>query len=207
MKRFQLQLDCAARELRRAQAEARALGGERDSAEDAAAKARDAVREYQLALRDYEAREEGREEVHELRMRRQFDDGREEGWDAGRAEGFAEGRDDGFAEGMKAGRAEGVAEGREQGRKEERVHALEAFDRFLAMEMDEEDETVSKGINMHFISENNDAVSGLSSAMNGRAGGHNRCTTRVASECRPRKCVRRIVLGCIRIPSSAAGPE
>ena len=115
IKRYQMQLSMMESDLRRAREEIRKLESERDEAEHAAARARDIARECQMALREYQAREEGKEEARVLGMQRWYDDGYHEG--------FLEGQDDGFAEGLKVGRKKGLREGRELGRKEERQNA------------------------------------------------------------------------------------
>jgi len=104
-----------------------------------------------MELRSVQARQVGREEGLRYGMHRWFKTGRIEGFDAGHAEGYGsgyeEGREDGLGEGAetgrmqgrKIGRQEGFDEGWEQGRREERDHALQAFDDFFAAEIDERD--------------------------------------------------------------------
>jgi len=159
IKRFQMLSETVERELRRAELELQRVDRARKEAEQSAADARDAARKAQQTLREFQAREEGREEGRMLEARRRYNDGREdgfedgraegyeagqaEGFEAGRAEGYATGRQEGFnagrlagfEEGRKVGWSEGYQEGVGQGRKEERVHAIEAFDKFMDSEV------------------------------------------------------------------------
>ena len=123
------------------------------------ARARDTARKFQMELRNVQARQVGREEGLRYGMNKWFKTGRIEGFDAGHAEGFEsghnegydQGREQGFVEGQeiglkqghKIGRQEGFDDGWEQGRREERAHALQAFDDFFAAEIDERDQVVS----------------------------------------------------------------
>ncbi|THH21346.1 hypothetical protein EW146_g208 [Bondarzewia mesenterica] len=125
-KRYQMQLDTADRELRRVTADVVRLQRQKDEADEAAAKARDAARRWQSALRDLQAREEGREEGRRMAMFRRYDDGREDGWEEGRHEGWQAGRLEGFEEGRRQGREEG----RDIGRKEERNLASKLYNRY-----------------------------------------------------------------------------
>lgn len=157
-KRFQLLAEASERELRRVEADMQRLERMRKEAEQNAADSRDLARKAQQALREHQAREEGREEGRMLEMRRKYNDGREdgfedgraegyenghaEGFETGRSEGYASGRTEGynagrlvgFEEGRKVGWSEGYADGLKQGRREERVHAIEAFDKFMDSE-------------------------------------------------------------------------
>lgn len=158
--RYRMLADAAERELRRAEADIARLERLRSDAEAAAADARDQARTAQQTLREWQAREEGRLEGMRLEIRRRYDDGREDGFEDGRAEGYeagyGEGLEEGKEEGLHAGRTEGLASGRligfeegkqvgfdegfkegyERGRREERVQAMEAFDKFLDAEKD-----------------------------------------------------------------------
>ncbi|KAI0063562.1 hypothetical protein BV25DRAFT_1915064 [Artomyces pyxidatus] len=125
-KRFQMQLDTAEREMRRVMGEMARVQRQREEADDAAAKARDAARKWQAALKDFQAREEGREEGMRIAMYRRYDDGREEGWEEGHSEGYEEGRQEGYSEGRRSG----FEEGRQMGRREERKYALQAYSRY-----------------------------------------------------------------------------
>lgn len=154
------QLDSLDRELRRAQNDVVRLERAKSESERNAAEERDNARRAQHALREWQAREEGRQEGRELELMRRyndgrddgFEDGRNEGYDAGHTEGFDEGHEEGYAEGRQegynAGRlagfeegknvgwSEGFQEGLDRGRKEERENALRAFDKFVAAEFE-----------------------------------------------------------------------
>ncbi|EED83037.1 predicted protein, partial [Postia placenta Mad-698-R] len=133
-KRFQLLAEASERELRRVEADMQRLERMRKEAEQNAADSRDLARKAQQALREHQAREEGREEGRMLEMRQGFETGRSEGYASGRTEGYNAGRLVGFEEGRKVGWSEGYADGLKQGRREERVHAIEAFDKFMDSE-------------------------------------------------------------------------
>ncbi|OBZ67193.1 hypothetical protein A0H81_12877 [Grifola frondosa] len=159
-RRVQMLAETTERDLRRSEKEIQRLERLRSETEQSLAEARDVARKAQQALREYQAREEGREEGRQLEVRRRYNDGRddgyedgraegfeagyaegleagkEEGIEAGRSEGYSAGRLTGFDEGKKAGWSEGYNEGMEQGRKEERARALEAFDKFIDSELD-----------------------------------------------------------------------
>ncbi|KAI1791350.1 hypothetical protein LXA43DRAFT_889442, partial [Ganoderma leucocontextum] len=158
-RRWQMQADAAEREARRMQAELGRAERARQEADQAEREARDTARRAEQVLREWQAREAGREEVRRLEVRRRYSDGRDEGFEDGRAEGYEAGHQDGyeagqqegyeqgrdeglsagriagFEEGRKAGHADGLQVGYSQGRKEERAKALEAFDRFIENEM------------------------------------------------------------------------
>ena len=158
-RRWQLQADTAERETRRLQAELSRMERAKIEVEQAEREAREAARRAEQTLREWQAREQGREEVRRLEVRRRYSDGRDDGFEDGRAEGYEAGRQDGyeegrdvgyetgrtegfnagrltgFEEGRKASYAEGYEAGHAKGRKEERVRALEAFDRFIETEM------------------------------------------------------------------------
>ncbi|KAI0051168.1 hypothetical protein FA95DRAFT_1554739 [Auriscalpium vulgare] len=125
-KRFQMQLDTAEREMRRVQAELARLTRQKEDSDEAAAKARDMARKWQAALKDFQAREEGREEGMRMAMYKRYDDGREDGWEEGHSEGYDEGRKEGFNEGKRSG----FEEGRQMGRREERKYAVHAYNRY-----------------------------------------------------------------------------
>ncbi|KIJ67883.1 hypothetical protein HYDPIDRAFT_173620 [Hydnomerulius pinastri MD-312] len=147
IKRHQLQIESLEREVRRLQADVSLLEKQRNEADESAARSRDTARNFQLELRNLQSKEAGREEGKRVGMYKWFKTGRIEGWDTGHTEGFESGRDEGFeegreygiAEGRKKGRQEGFDEGWEQGRREEREHALQAFDEFFATEIDQQD--------------------------------------------------------------------
>jgi chromosome segregation ATPase len=140
-------VESAERELRRAKADMRTLERQRYEAEEEASRNRDEAMKHQFALRDHQAREEGKEQGHRLAIQKWFDEGKDEGWEVGHEEGheegFAEGRNRGYKEGFKAGRDQGFQSGREHGQEEERRNALDAFDKFLAEEMHGHTEKVS----------------------------------------------------------------
>ncbi|KAI0360865.1 hypothetical protein OH77DRAFT_1434127 [Trametes cingulata] len=163
-RRWQMQADTAERETRRLQAELARVERARQEKEEDEREAREAARRAEQTLREWQAREQGREEVRRMELRRRltdnrdegyengradgyeagrldgYDEGREEGsregYETGRSEGFAAGRMTGFEEGKKAGYSDGYEAGYARGRKEERARALEAFDRFVENEMD-----------------------------------------------------------------------
>ena len=158
-KRYQIVAETAERELRRVQADMRRGEQLRQEAEEKAAEARDMARKAQQTLREFQARQEGREEGRRLEATRRYNDGREDGFEDGRAEGFEQGHAEGFEEGRTEGYAsgrsegynagrligfeegrkvgwnEGYDEGLQTGRKQEREHALNAFDKFMDSEV------------------------------------------------------------------------
>ncbi|EIW62594.1 uncharacterized protein TRAVEDRAFT_114038, partial [Trametes versicolor FP-101664 SS1] len=163
-RRWQMQADAAERETRRLQAELGRSERARLEKEQDEKEAREAARRVEQTLREWQAREAGREEVRRMEIRRRatdhrdegYENGRAEGYETGRADGYDEGREEGHREGYETGRSEGFAAGRmtgfeegrkagfeegyeagyAQGRKEERARALDAFDRFVETEMD-----------------------------------------------------------------------
>ncbi|KAK0461199.1 uncharacterized protein EV420DRAFT_1478011 [Desarmillaria tabescens] len=104
-------------------------------AERSASKARSEARELKTALSSLEARRKGWEEGVKIGMMKRLGEEQNKLWSAGYAEGFKEAKASAMKEGIRIGRREGLHEGREQGRNEERRSALEAFDKFLAEEM------------------------------------------------------------------------
>ncbi|EMD37737.1 hypothetical protein CERSUDRAFT_83469 [Gelatoporia subvermispora B] len=160
VKRYQLLIEAAERETRRLQAELQRQERLRAEAEQSATEVRETARVAQQALREYQARDSGRAERRRAEVQKNYNDGREDGFEDGRAtgyeagydEGFQAGKDEGFQsghregfdtgmltgfeEGKKAGWSEGFAEGKDQGQREERERALEAFDRFVETELD-----------------------------------------------------------------------
>jgi len=160
IKRHQLQIEALEREVKRLQGDVALLEKQRNEAEESGARARDTARGFQIELKNLQAKGSGRGEGRRAGMHQWFDTGRIEGWDAGhvegfesgRTEGFDEGREHGFGEGRnvglkqgrKIGKQEGFDEGWEQGRREEREHALQAFDDFFAAEIDEQDYVTKK---------------------------------------------------------------
>ena len=137
-KKYQIQFERLEREMKHLKADILRLEEEKEGLEESNVKAKESSRHYQNALRDYEAREVGRKGGRQRGMQQCFEEGREEGWSLGHDEGFEEGRQEGFEEGVIAGRKEGFSKGREQGRDEERKNAMEAFDRFMNDESDDE---------------------------------------------------------------------
>ncbi|KAF8557588.1 hypothetical protein OG21DRAFT_1406834 [Imleria badia] len=160
IRRYQLQIEGLERDVKRLQADVALLEKQRNEADECAARARDTARKFQMELRNVQARQVGREEGMRYGMHKWFKTGRIEGFDAGQVEGFEsghtegydQGREQGFVEGQeiglkqgrKIGRQEGFDDGWEQGRREERAHALQAFDDFFAAEIDERDQVVSR---------------------------------------------------------------
>ncbi|KAG8214025.1 hypothetical protein J3R82DRAFT_10780 [Butyriboletus roseoflavus] len=160
IKRYQIQIESLERDVKRLQADVALLEKQRNEADESASRARDTARKFQMELRNTQARQVGREEGLRYGWHKWFKTGRIEGWDAGHVDGYESGRDQGydqgqehgFAEGQeiglrqgrKVGRQEGFDDGWEQGRREEREHALRAFDDFFAAEIDERDQVVSR---------------------------------------------------------------
>ncbi|KAL1945735.1 hypothetical protein VTO73DRAFT_1737 [Trametes versicolor] len=128
-RRWQMQADAAERETRRLQAELGRSERARLEKEQDEKEAREAARRVEQTLREWQAREAGREEVRRMELRRRatdhrdegYENGRAEGYDTGRADGYDEGREEGHREGYETGRSEGFAAGRmtgfEEGRK------------------------------------------------------------------------------------------
>ena len=143
IQRFQMHVETMKGVLRRAQEDVDRIEGKRAEAEESAEKSRSVAKKFQMALNDYHAGEEGRDEARRKEIQRWYDIGRQEGWDSGREDGFDEGEQigfqdgkrSGFEEGRRAGRDRAWDQGREQGRKEERQNALKAFEKFLRDEM------------------------------------------------------------------------
>jgi len=158
--RYRAQADILERDLRRAETEAQKLERMRSEAEHAATEAKESARKAQQTLREWQAREEGREDSWKVNVMRRYNDGREDGFEDGRAEGYEAGHAEGFEEGHEAGASEGrtegynagrlagfeegknvgwqegFEEGLERGRKEAREEALRAFDKFVASEFE-----------------------------------------------------------------------
>jgi hypothetical protein len=139
LRKYQMQSQVMERELRRVQADVVRLEKQKAEAEKSAGKARDATRQYQMILREYQAREEGQH----MGVQKWFDQGRDQGWEEGHPEGFEEGKISGFEEGIRVGRKEGLRAGKERGRYEERRNALDAFDRYLDEEIGADEEVSS----------------------------------------------------------------
>ncbi|GBE82925.1 hypothetical protein SCP_0413120 [Sparassis crispa] len=150
VRRIEALQDAAAEDLRRAEVQVLEVRQQLEEERKRAAEAVDGVRKAQQVLREYQALEQGHEEVKRLELGRgavdpvderamAFEEGRAEGYAAGRAQGYAAGRSNGFQagqatgydQGMKAGKAKGFSTGIRQGHAEERDYALEQFDRFL----------------------------------------------------------------------------
>lgn len=142
-KRCEQAVESTEREVRHVKADLRTLEGQRYEAEEEASRYKEEAMKYQFALKDYQAKQEGKEYGHRLAVQKWFDEGKEEGWEVGHEEGYEEGRNIGYKEGFKDGRDQGFHSGREHGREEERQNALDAFDKFLAEEMGGHGENVS----------------------------------------------------------------
>lgn len=158
--KYKLQAETSDRDFKKADNELARMSRVREDLERSLAEAKDAFRKAQHSLREWQAREEGRDEGRRSEVVRRYNDGREdgyedgknEGYEAGHAEGYDEGHTDGFTkgrqeghnagrfsgyeEGKKVGYDEGYAEGLERGRKEERENALRAFDKFIDRELE-----------------------------------------------------------------------
>ncbi|KAF9465015.1 hypothetical protein BDZ94DRAFT_1255108 [Collybia nuda] len=145
-RRYQMQLESVERELKRLRDDVQRLEKDKEELEGSNLRAKETSRQYHTALQNFQAREEGKNEVRHLALERSYNEGQEEGWSLGHEEGFVEGREEGYEEGRRAGRKEGIQEGREQGRNKERRNALEAFDRFLNEEMNKYDDGRSERI-------------------------------------------------------------
>ncbi|KAI0633804.1 hypothetical protein C8Q77DRAFT_1057857, partial [Trametes polyzona] len=117
-RRWQMQADAAEREARRLQAELSRSERARQDKEQDEKEAREAARRAEQTLREWQAREAGREEVRRLELRRRATDQHDEGYDAGRAHGYEDGRAEGYEAGRADGFEEGMREGYETGRHE-----------------------------------------------------------------------------------------
>ncbi|EIW82809.1 hypothetical protein CONPUDRAFT_163877 [Coniophora puteana RWD-64-598 SS2] len=157
-RRAQMQIESLEREVKRLKGDVGALERQRREADEDAARSRETARGFQREYMDHLAREEGREAVRLMGLRRilkrrqdeeweegaegegdqfgRFEEGRAYGFEEGRDHGVDEGRGIGFIEGRRKGRKMGFKEGLERGRKEGTDHAADAFDRFVATEMD-----------------------------------------------------------------------
>ncbi|KAG7441495.1 uncharacterized protein BT62DRAFT_923275 [Guyanagaster necrorhizus] len=130
--------------------------------------------ELQTALQSLEARGKGWEKGVKIGMMKSFNEReKKKPWNAGYAEGFKQTKASAMKEGIRIGRREG----REQGRNEERGDALEAFDKFLAEEMDGSEvhllmkiEVLRLMFNVH--DQQSDQSDYVSDAEVGWAGGH-----------------------------------
>ncbi|KAG6375453.1 hypothetical protein JVT61DRAFT_3011 [Boletus reticuloceps] len=158
IKRYKIQIESLERDVKRLQADVTLLEKQRNEADECAARARDTARKFQMELRNLQARHVGREEGLRYGMHKWFktgriegfdtghadgyESGRNEGYDEGREQGFSEGQEIGLKQGRKIGRQEGLDQGWEQGRREEREHALQAFDDFFVAEIDERDQVL-----------------------------------------------------------------
>lgn len=138
-----LQIERMGQDIERLKKDIARLQEQKTKAEEVAEAAMQASREAHTALVSYRAREEGRQEGLQLGMIKRFHEEQQAIWDAGYTEGLESGRQEGFREGVKSGRNEGLRDGRAQGQDTERKRSVKAFDRFVAEEMDEVDETVS----------------------------------------------------------------
>ncbi|KAH9851381.1 hypothetical protein C2E23DRAFT_869337 [Lenzites betulinus] len=138
-RRWQMQADAADRETRRVQAELARSERARMEKDEEVKEARDHARRAEQTLREWQAREAGREEVRRLELRRRatdhrdesyesYEDGRAEGYDAGRTDGYEEGMENGRTDGYETGRSEGFAAGRMTGFEEgKKVGAAEGY--------------------------------------------------------------------------------
>ncbi|KAF8622723.1 hypothetical protein AX15_006814 [Amanita polypyramis BW_CC] len=127
-------------ELRRMQNSVSRLEAENRTLRRSMEKVKDTKEHYANAYRELQVRQDG---TRVLDIKRSFTEGQEEGWNEGRWYGYEEGERDGYNEGFKRGRKEGKREGRAEGKREERERALAAFDRFLAEQMEEGQDTAS----------------------------------------------------------------
>ncbi|KAG6832631.1 hypothetical protein H0H92_014467 [Tricholoma furcatifolium] len=165
--RLQLELQSVERDLQFTKIDLHRVENLKGEYEKATGKAEEKARQYKDRLIDYRIRESNLEHDHQIELLNTLDEGREDGFQEGQEKGYVEGiragKADGYKEGMKAGkiegskegrakgyqegrdvgRAEGVVEGRKQGHMEERRTALEAFDRFLDEESNEQDDKAS----------------------------------------------------------------
>jgi chromosome segregation ATPase len=146
-KRYQMQFERVEREMRCMEADILRLEKENEELEGSGIKAKESSRYYQNALREYQIREERREEGRQAVLQRWFEEGRDEGWSLGHEEGIREGEQKGLKEGVSSGRKEGFREGREHGKNEERKNAMEAFDRFMN-EFEEIDSGYDDGVSL-----------------------------------------------------------
>ncbi|KAH8828071.1 hypothetical protein DL96DRAFT_1709375 [Flagelloscypha sp. PMI_526] len=110
----------------------------RRSAEESSTKAKESAKKHQLALKDYQAREKGREEGKDLSTKMLIKEAHKSGKEEAYNEGYRAGKDAGFEDGVRSGRKQGYREGRHKGRQEEREKAMAAFRAFVDDEMDNE---------------------------------------------------------------------
>ncbi|KAF8967848.1 hypothetical protein BDZ97DRAFT_1916433 [Flammula alnicola] len=135
---YQIQLEASQRETRRLQDDMHDIRREMEDLQNSEAKAHESVRKYQLALHELQIQMRNREVQIQGVVDRCYEDGREDGYDEGYEKGYDDGRKSGLKEGLKKGRKEGVKEGREEGRNGERRNAIEAFEKFLSEDMDDD---------------------------------------------------------------------
>jgi len=110
-------------ELRRARRDIGKLQAENQALKRSLEAVQESKDYYTHAFRDLQAEQDGGERIHILDMRRNFIEGREEGWSDGRWEGYDEG--------FKQGRKQGYKEGKEAGKREEGERALAALERYF----------------------------------------------------------------------------
>ena len=139
VRRLQMQIESLQSQLKRAHESVAAVERRKLDAEESTSKVWETARKLQTSLNELQARADGREESRRIEIQKYYDRGHKEGWDAGRKEGHEDGKshgyERGFEDGKRAGRERGWEEGRVQGRKEERQHAMRAFDKFLQEEI------------------------------------------------------------------------
>lgn len=146
MRNYQMQLEASQREARRFQNDIRPIEREMEEVRLSEARAQESIQKYQATLREYERQMKERASQMKAALESWYESGRESGHVEGYDQGHHEGRRVGMKEGRKLGRKEGVIEGREQGRNEERRNAVEAFERFLAEDADEQRVSVSSAL-------------------------------------------------------------
>lgn len=168
--KYRIQAETGEKELKKVEHELMRIGRVKDDLERTLGEVKDSCRKAQQTLREWQAREEGREEGRRMEVVRRYKDGRDDGYEDGKAEGYetghAEGYDEGHADGLETGRAEGQNAGRlagfeegktvgyregydeglEKGRKEERANALRAFDKFIDKELERRSMTSTSSV-------------------------------------------------------------
>ncbi|THV02351.1 hypothetical protein K435DRAFT_775565 [Dendrothele bispora CBS 962.96] len=133
--RYREELERVQQDLQAARDNIIRLTEDKDAAQKSVQKEKEERRKCQTAYRNYQAREEGREEGIKQGMARQFQQERARAMQTAYDEGYEKGQEEGYDEGKKVGLKQGLSKGREKGKKEERKNAMEAFDRFLTVEM------------------------------------------------------------------------
>lgn len=133
---YQMQMEASQREKRQLEEDLTDARREMEELEYSERKAQETVRKYQTMMNSMEKQIRVRATEVQKVVDQCYEDGREDGYE----DGYRDGREAGLKEGLKKGRKEGLRQGREQGRRTERWNAMEAFDKFLVEETNDQDE-------------------------------------------------------------------